>query len=178
MSVVLEVEKLIAPLGHDPYCIFHECADDEEASSCRYVSTASKSSSQRDVSSSTAGPCTLAIRSTSWLTFPKDNSLFYRVRRGIQPLLDLVCLLPELFQWTWVIRCVCSARAPKSIVLRTEIITRRAPYLSHGRWSCKWKLLLANVSVPSSQRRALPATSSWRRKESNECFGIYVYGCA
>ena len=40
VSVVLEVEKLIIPLGHDPYCILDECADDEESSSCWYVSTA------------------------------------------------------------------------------------------------------------------------------------------
>ncbi len=61
VSVILKVEKLIAPLGHDPYCIFHECADDEEASSCWYVSTASKSSSQQDFSSSTPGTCIVAI---------------------------------------------------------------------------------------------------------------------
>lgn len=48
VSVILEVEKLIVPLGHDPYGIFHKCADDEESSSCWYVSTASKSSSQQD----------------------------------------------------------------------------------------------------------------------------------
>ena len=149
MSVVFEVEKLIMPLGHDPYCIFYECADDEETSSCRYVSTASKSSSQRDVSSSVPGACTLAHVAPSEPTFPKDNSLFYRVSRGIQPLLDFVRLLPELFQWTRIIRCVCPARSPKSIVLRTEVITRRAPYLSHGRCSCKGKLQLANVLVPS-----------------------------
>ena len=82
----------------------------------------------------------------SWPTFPQDNSLFYGVRGSIQPLLDLVCLLPELFQWTWVIGCVCSARSAESIVLRTEVITRRAPYLSHGRCSCKERWLLANVS--------------------------------
>ena len=63
VSVVLEVEKLIIPLGHDPDCIFHECADDEEPSSCGYVSTARKSPDQRDVSSSILGTCTLAIRS-------------------------------------------------------------------------------------------------------------------
>ncbi len=92
------------------------------------------------------GPALWQYVTPSWPTFPQDYSLFYRVRGSIQPLLDLVCLLPELFQWTWVIRCVCSARSPKSIVLRTEVITRRAPYLSHGRCSCKGKLLLANVS--------------------------------
>ena len=59
VSVVLEVEKLIIPLGYDPYCIFHECTDYEEPSSCRYVSKASKSLSQRDASSSTPGTCTL-----------------------------------------------------------------------------------------------------------------------
>ena len=43
MSVVLEVEKLIIPLGDDSYCVFHEGAYDEEAPSCWYVPTASKS---------------------------------------------------------------------------------------------------------------------------------------
>ena len=49
VSIVLEVEKLIVPLGHNPYCIFHECADDEKTSSCWYVSTLNTSSGQRDV---------------------------------------------------------------------------------------------------------------------------------
>ena len=49
VSVILEVEKLIVPLGHDPYGIFHKRADDEESSSCRYVSTASKWSSQQEL---------------------------------------------------------------------------------------------------------------------------------
>ena len=140
MSVVPEVEKLIVPLGHDPYCIFHECTDDEEPSGCWYVPTASKSSSQRDDSSSIPGTCTLqyiAPLPLGWHS--QDNSLFYRVRRGIQPFLDLVRLLPELFEWTWIICCVCPARSPKSIVLRTEVIARRAPYLSHGRCSCEGK---------------------------------------
>lgn len=56
VSVVLKVKKLIAPLGHDPYGIFHECADDEETSSCWYVSIADKSLSQQAFSSSTP-PC-------------------------------------------------------------------------------------------------------------------------
>ena len=58
VSVVLEVEKLIIPLGHDPYCILDECADDEESSSCWYVSTTSTPLNQRKVSSSTPGICT------------------------------------------------------------------------------------------------------------------------
>ena len=111
----------------------------------------------------------------SWLTLSKDNSLFYRVRRGIQPLLDLVRLLPELFQRTWIIRCVCPARSSKPVILRTEIITRRAPYLSHGRCSaqlssaqlmqrknCYWQM------YECGQRRALCKNSSWRRKEGRK----------
>lgn len=62
VSVILEVEKLIIPLGHNPDCIFHECADDEEASSCGYVPTASKSCDQRDVSSSIPGTCLAMCR--------------------------------------------------------------------------------------------------------------------
>lgn len=146
MSVVLEVEKLIIPLGHDPYCIFHECAHDEEASSCWYVSTASGSSSQRDVSSSIPGHAHGQYEAPLFAEIAKGNSLFDRVGGGVQPLLDLVGLLPELFQWTWIIRCVCPARSPESIVLRTEVITRRAPYLSHGccsahaKESCDWQM--------------------------------------
>lgn len=62
VSVVLEVKKLIAPLGHDPYGIFHERAYDEETSSRWYVSTASKSSSQQGFSSPTPWTCALARR--------------------------------------------------------------------------------------------------------------------
>lgn len=47
VSVVLEVEKLIIPLGHNPYCILHECADNEETSSSWYVATPSELSNQR-----------------------------------------------------------------------------------------------------------------------------------
>ncbi len=76
-------------------------------------------------------------------TMPKDNSLFYRIRRGIQPLLDLVRLLPELLQWTWIIRCVGPTGSPKSIVLRAKVITGGAPYLSHGR---SWLLMQRKVA--------------------------------
>lgn len=119
VSVVLEVEELIIPLSHNPYCILHESANNEKASSCWYVSTASKPSNQI---------CTPR-------RFPEQNSLFYRIRRSIQPVLNLVRLFPELFQWAWIIRCICPARSPKSIVLRAKVITRRAPYLSHGHCS-------------------------------------------
>ena len=44
MSVVLEVEKLIIPLGDDSYRVFHKGAYDEEAPSCWYIPTASKPS--------------------------------------------------------------------------------------------------------------------------------------
>ena len=122
VSVVFEVEELIIPLGHNPYCILHESANDEKASSRWYVSTASKPSNQRNVPFPTPTP----------RRFPENNSLFYRIRRGIQPVLNLVRLFPKLFQWAWIIRCICPARSPKSIVLRAKVITRRAPYLSHG----------------------------------------------
>ena len=136
MSVVLEIEKLIIPLGYDPYCIFHECTDYEEASSCWYVSKASRSSSQRDASFRL---CTLKNVAPHLGRHSQGNSLFYGVSRGIQPFFDLVRLLPELFEWTWIICCVCPARSAEPIVLRTEVIARRAPYLSHGRCSCKGK---------------------------------------
>lgn len=55
VSVVLEVEKLIIPLRHDPYCIFHECANNEETSSRWYVSEPSELSNQQKASSSTPG---------------------------------------------------------------------------------------------------------------------------
>ena len=58
VSVVLEVEKLIIPLGHDPYCVLNECADNEESSSCWYVSTASTPSTQSKLSSSIPKTCT------------------------------------------------------------------------------------------------------------------------
>ena len=58
VSVVLEVKKLIIPLGHNPYCILNECANNEEASSCWYISTASKPLNQPNVPSSTLGICT------------------------------------------------------------------------------------------------------------------------
>ena len=51
MSVVLEVEELIIPLGDDSYRVFHEGAYNEEAPSGWYVPTASKPSDQRNVSS-------------------------------------------------------------------------------------------------------------------------------
>ena len=51
MSVVLEVEKLIIPLGDDSYRVFHKGAYDEEAPSCWYIPTASKPSNQQNVSS-------------------------------------------------------------------------------------------------------------------------------
>lgn len=34
VSVVVEVEELVAPLGHNPYGIFDECAYDQEPSYC------------------------------------------------------------------------------------------------------------------------------------------------
>ena len=166
MSVVLEVEKLIIPLGHDPYCVFHECANDEEASSRGYVSTASKSSGQQNVPFFNPG----YMHSP---TSPNNDSLFYRIRRGIQPFLDLVRLLPELFQWTWVIRCIGPARTPESIVLGTEVITRRAPYLSHGRCSMLiQRKVVDNKCISTVSGGALSTARSWRRKESNEYVGI------
>ena len=102
----------------------------------------------------------------SWPTLRQDHSLFYRVRGGIQPLLDLVRLLPQLFQWTWIIGCVCPARSAKSVVLRTEVITRRAPYLRHGRCSCKAR---ANCCWPACgyrQPRALCTNLFERREEA------------
>lgn len=74
MSVVLEVEKLVVPLGHDPYGIFHECADDEETSSCWYVPTASKSSNQQDFSSSkTPWASALAMRDPLLADGPEEQ---------------------------------------------------------------------------------------------------------
>ncbi len=37
MSVVVKVEELVAPLGHDSYRVFDEGTDDEKATGCWYV---------------------------------------------------------------------------------------------------------------------------------------------
>ena len=42
MSVVVEVEQLVTPLGHDPYGIFDESTDNQESSYCGNISAMTK----------------------------------------------------------------------------------------------------------------------------------------
>lgn len=105
VSVVVEVEELVAPLGHNPYGIFDECAYDQEPSYCWNVTAnpifmlACQSSAIFNTSNSSQDPPFRAMMGEV------GHSRFYRIRSRIQPLLNLIRLLPKLVQRT---RIVCS----------------------------------------------------------------------
>ena len=126
--------------------------------------------SQQDVCFSAQGYTLANIR--------KDNSLFYRIRRGIQPILDFVCLLSELLQWTGIIGCICPARSSESIILRPEVVTRRAPYLSHGCCSLLiQRKITGDRCADIVKGRHFLRLALGKMKKSNECLSVYLSRC-
>jgi len=131
VPVVLEVEELIVPLGDNPQGIFDECAHDQETAHGWDVSTELTPVSTSP-STTVTEPHSLALQPSIFIIAQglRKHIRFYRIGRVIQPLFDLVRLLPDLLQRAGVIGGICASWTAEP-VLGSEVVARGPTYLGH-----------------------------------------------
>lgn len=90
---------------------------------------------------------------------------FHRVRQRIQPILNLAGLLTDGVKRAGIIGRIGPTRPIKAI-LATQVVARRATYLSHDRCSCKFqengfKNEVNQAGLKGAQRDTMAGLNGW-----------------
>lgn len=124
MSVVVEICKLVVPLCDYAQRIFEESDDNQEATNCWEVPIRTAVSA-----------CSDAAFVTPWLQMrnvPRRDSRLDGVGHGVQEVLNLVRLRPQLVQRTWVVPCIISSPSIAEWALVAKMVACGSTYLRHG----------------------------------------------
>lgn len=131
MSVVVQVEQLVAPLRYYSQRIFEECNDDQEAAEGWEVSINCRSR-QHDCSPSRRGSAVGANRGGQLVTeCEEENVRFHGLRYSVQILLNLASLLFDRIERTWIVGRIVIPWAAKR-TLGAQMVARSSSDLGHG----------------------------------------------
>jgi hypothetical protein len=126
VSVVVEVRELVAPLCQNAQRILEESDNDQEAADSWKIPIETTLALLSRVELVVAAILRCKLRGV------QGHSRLDRVGQRVQEVLNLVRLLPELIEWTRVVR---GAIVPSSVTERalvSQVVARCAPYLRHN----------------------------------------------